>query len=196
MNRKNYRTPRWWIAGKMTIAVWIVLGSFNWLFSTDFFSFWTTAITIYCWMWGMSFVVQFIGFVLFGQEAEYKKCRKAGWHPYWDQIPPPFNNDTHAVKGGGIPKPKTDFTPPDDWSKQCMRCGARNEDWATQCWECKATFVAGPPPTPDPRYCYCPHCNKKFFENKYGDLDNGILCPYCQQLCRSKAGEDALRAQQ
>ena len=196
MNKRNYRTPRWWIALKMTLLVWAVLWCFNWLMGEDFFSFITTAVTIFVWMWGISFIIQFLGFVLFGTEEEYKKGRARGWHPYWDLLPPPINNDCWAVRCGGIPEPRTSFTPPKDWGKQCMRCGARNEDFADKCWECKATLLDPPAPTPDPRYCYCPHCNKKFYENKSGELDAGILCPFCHMLCRTLAAENALRAQQ
>ena len=182
MKRKNFRTPRWWIAGKMTLLVWAVLWCCNWLMGEDFFSFTTTAATVFGWMWGISFAIQFMGFVLFGTEEEYQKGRRRGWHPYWDLLPPPINNDCTAVRLGGIPEPKTSFTPPEDWSLQCLRCGARNEDWATQCWECKAEFIPGPPPTPEPRYCYCCFCNKKFYESKYGDLEKGVYCPHCKNL--------------
>lgn len=192
----SHRTPRIWIVIKMTLCVWVFFAFFNWAISEHLFEFWWTFVTIACWMWGISFIIQFLGFVLFGRNTEYKKARKKGWHPYWDQIPPPFNNDCYAVRLGGIPEPKTQFKPPADWSLQCLRCGARNEDWATQCWECKAALERPPAETPNPRHCYCPHCNKKFLETKYGDLDNGVLCPFCHKLVRTVIAENVLRMQQ
>lgn len=111
---KNYRTPRLWILTKLTLCVWVVLAGFNWLLGEHLFEFWWTFVSIGVWMLGISLIIQFLGFVLFGTNAEYQKARKRGWHPYWDQIPPPFNNDSYAVRLGGIPEPKTSFVPPED----------------------------------------------------------------------------------
>jgi hypothetical protein len=94
---------------------------------------------------------------------------------------PFFNPDSQAVRVGGLPEPKSSFVPPSDWRYQCKKCGARNER-PTTCWFCHSTLsVVTPPgkPVTPPRMFTCYKCNRFVQEDKFGDFEKGVRCPFC-----------------
>jgi hypothetical protein len=143
----------------------------------------------------IGFLVKCICNVFYADNTEYQKFRSGGGHPYWDLLPPPVNNDSQAVRAGGMPEPQTEFTPPAEWHVQCLTCGARNEDHGV-CWNCGANLGATPTPAPrfriqrtpkpsanrrvlNPRTTDCPGCGRSVREQEFGCFENGVRCPYC-----------------
>jgi len=96
---------------------------------------------------------------------------------------PFFNPDSQAVRVGGLPEPKADFIPPENWIYQCQKCGARNEVVPSTCWFCHSAI--SPPVTPPvvqvtpPRMFTCYKCGRFVQEDKFGDFEKGVKCPFC-----------------
>lgn len=123
-------------------------------------------------------LVRIGGWLLYGQDPEYRAWIENGADPYFDALPPPFNNDSWAVRAGGQPEPATDFIPPDHWMYQCGSCGARNPDNAPVCWHCGSGLQP-------PREFRCGGCGGTFYEVTFGDLETrGVQCPWCGTVAR------------
>ena len=129
-------------------------------------------------------IVKFFGWVEFGDDPDYQRARASGWHPYFDLLPPGINNDSLAVRVGGLPEPQTDFVPPEDWLRQCQRCGARNQSGSPGCWHCKATFI--PNKVAGLRIFDCSSCGKPLTELVPGTLESGVSCCYCGTINRNE----------
>jgi hypothetical protein len=180
----NYRTPHWVMMLRVLRPTWglilILVLLMGWPIGLPLL---IVAAVVFGMMMVIGGIVKFFGWVQFGDDPDYQRARASGWHPYFDLLPPGINNDSLAVRIGGIPEPQTEFVPPEDWLRQCQRCGARNQSCSPECWHCKATFIEPNTVVDDtlPRNMDCPCCGKFIVEKRYGDFDRGVVCPFCRE---------------
>lgn len=179
---RRHRTPRSLMTLRVGLSTWMII------FLTCLFAGLAPGIAlmvvvlavIAVMMLVISILVRIGGYLLFGDDPEYRCWVSEGGDPYFDLLPPPFNKDSWAVRAGGSPEPATDFVPPDDWMLQCSNCGARNPDNAAICWHC------GWNGQQQLRKIICGNCGGSFFEPEVGALERrGVACPWCGTVAKA-----------
>ena len=184
---KNYHTPHWWICLKLWI--WILPFTIWPMLAWGGAAFLGSLIGVFGFMYFNSLVMRCWNFVIGSRrDPRYVEWRRGGGDPYFDFLPWPANTDCWAVRQGGRPEPfYTTFVPPqnDDWLCQCLHCGARNRQGVdTNCWNCQA-LLPGVSQVQVPSGCRkikCYYCWMDFAETNPGDLERGVICPYCQTV--------------
>jgi hypothetical protein len=136
---------------------------------------------VFGFMYGISFILRTWDFITGAckRDPQYAEFYRNGGDPYFDFLPWPANTDSWSVRIGGRPEPDTAFVPPKDWLCQCTHCGARNQQYVAQfCWHCHAA-LPGVIVQGNGRTFQCYHCWSEISEMNPGDLDRGVVCPYC-----------------
>ena len=175
---RHHRTSRIVMVARLGLITWMIVSLF-FLFigivpGIGIFAVVIGTITLF--MFFASVVVRIGGWLLYGDDPDYREWLANGGDPYFDVLPAPINTDPWIVRAGGIPEPATDFMPPADWMFQCMNCGARNPNDACMCWYCGLGLV---------REITCAGCGGTFRETAPGDLViRGVICPRCGAVVR------------
>lgn len=172
---RNHRTPRPLIILRVGLSTWmcIFLGALILGVVPGIGVLFLVLAVVAVFMMIAAVIVRIGGWMLYGDNPEYRDWVADGGDPYFDMIPPPFNRDSWTVRATGLPEPVTDFEPPGDWRYQCQHCGARNPNVDSVCWHCGAG-------EPQRLEVQCGGCGGTFREATAGDLERtGVTCPWC-----------------
>lgn len=162
------RTPKQTIIGRLFLVGWIT-GLVLHLFATIFGVASGIGILFFaiCGASGalaMAFVQRVLTHLfaqaVFRGDPDFDEWERQGGDPFFDFLPEPFNNDTVEQRLlGGTP------------SFFCPKCGVSSE-LREGCETCG--FNA--------RNVQCPECLNLVFEDHIGDLELGVICPFCSTI--------------
>lgn len=191
---RGQRTSRIWIVLRAGLAIYAIIAApftLIWLLTgVALFLDWPSLVGVIA---GVA-ILMLIGSVgtrigawlLLGDDPEYWQWRRDGFDPYFDNLPPPLNNDSWSVRLTGREELTTEWNPNEASytdvnglaTLPCPSCQQQvKEPWiacfiepGVACWHCGKTMRL------------CPGCANIVGEPVVGGFNQpqGVRCPFCE----------------
>lgn len=142
---REFRTLPSTIIARFMSAIWLFVFFLFYLLGNEAAgrTYWTLADCFVVPLWvtvivtGLFWSFLWIGTLMVRNDLDYQRWARAGGHYFWDMLPRILNHDSELIRNGGFAEPSyTDFIPPENWTHQCPRCGARVQYAVDVCWNC------------------------------------------------------------